>query len=170
MKKANFILGIVILVLGVCTLYAVTTNVFGVTQNGTEIQARSSQSIPNDWHVAKQTTPRLSAMLFYNLERTEHTFSIYINKQGLSFGYFFRSGGIESLIEEGVKVFQFEGIPEFVYLSMNKMGSSRIQVTLRDEVEIIEIDANRPFVLIADDEAVVQFLDANGAVLNPLIS
>lgn len=170
MKRANLILGIVILVLGLCTLYAVTTNVFGVTQNGTEIQARSSQSIPEHWQVAKQATTQVSAMLFYNSERTEHTFSIYINKQGLSFGYFFRSGGIESLIDEGVKVFQFEGIPAFVYLSMNKMGSSRIQVTLRDEVDIIEIDANSPFVLIADDEATVQFLDANGTVLNPMIS
>ena len=42
-------------------------------------------------------------MLFYDEEKENYAYSIYLTKEGLSYGYFYRQGGTDAYMEEGVK-------------------------------------------------------------------
>lgn len=78
MQRVPLSIGIVIVCLTSAFVLLMVTNSIGTSQNHIQEQARKKQNIPDDWYVVEQVTDTLSAMLFYNEDATEHTFSLYI--------------------------------------------------------------------------------------------
>jgi hypothetical protein len=89
----------------------------------------------------------MGGFLFYNKALDDHIFSIYLNKPGILYGYFFRQGGYSSTIETGIKGFSYENYG-MVLMSMNSKNVSEIKLINKESIEIIQIDSSKPFVLL----------------------
>ena len=100
MKKIflKIVIGVVLVcILFVCFLY--TNNEIGVTSSKLEADIRSSQKIKDDWTVDGSVSSTMAAYISYPQDLSDHSFSVYVNRPGLSFGYFFRGGGTLSGIQ-----------------------------------------------------------------------
>ena len=64
----------------------------------------------------------------YPQDRSDHTFSVYVNRPGLSFGYFFRGGGSLSGVERGIAEFTVDGYNERAFISMNQPKAARLEI------------------------------------------
>ncbi len=139
----------------------------GVSMEGIESEARASQKIPYDWHLAKQTTESMSAMIFYSDSLDDYTYSIYVRKQRRHFsGYFFKAGGSASEIEQGVAEFRFDGYGERAYISMNTQKVDRIEFDNGRSTQTIDVDSEKPFAVIVPANAgYVGIYDVNGNVV-----
>ena len=88
----KIVIGVVLAcILFVCFLY--TNNEIGVTSSKLEADIRSSQKIKDDWTVDGSVSSTMAAYISYPQDLSDHSFSVYVNRPGLSFGYFFRGGG-----------------------------------------------------------------------------
>lgn len=116
--------------------------------------------------MAKSTTDSISAMLFYDENLSNYVFSIYENRKGLSFGYFFRSGGSANVENEGIAEYKAEGHQEKAYLSMNKQQVVKIAIGNGNTVKIINIDHTKPFaVILPVGLGAIKIYDIEGNVL-----
>lgn len=141
---------------------------FGISQGQIEADARRSQKIPDTWQVAADTSDAMSAMVFYPEDLSESTFSIYVNRGGVSFGYFFRSGGGVAAIDSSVATFSIENCPDFALLSMNRPQISCIELHGGSEIGRISVDPEKPFALVLPgDGSNVTLYDTAGAVVEP---
>lgn len=164
-KIHKFITMIIVLtILGIISLY--TNGNIGVPKSRIESDARQSQKIDDSWEVAKSISNSLCAMVFYNEQCNDHTFSIYINRKGFSFGYIFRSGGSLSSIEESIYEFKLNGYGKAL-LSMNKVKAERIEIDNGQEIRKIDIDSEKPFTIILEENiGVVTIYDIHDKVIN----
>jgi len=164
-KYACVFVGIVSIII----LLLYFNNDIGITKLNIEKDARNSQKISDDWQVAKDTTETMSAMLFYNESHKKHTFSIYVNRHGLSFGYFFRGGGATEIIAEGIAEFYINGYNERAFISMNKQQVSKVEINNGNSVQRIEIESTKPFVFILPvNIGSVTIYDINGNIIESL--
>ena len=118
-KLTKMILGVLL----VCIVFAGflwLNNDIGVQKSRLEADIRSSQKIKPDWTVDGTVSDTVAAFISYPGDRTDHTFSVYVNRPGLSFGYFFRSGGSLGEVETGIAEFTLEGYQEKAFISMNQ--------------------------------------------------
>ena len=113
------------------------------TVSDIENNVRSSQKINSDWNVEVAMNDRVAAVIAYDDQRSEHTFSIYKSDSKANTNYVFRYGGKSTSIERSVRVFKFEGT--MVLISMNALHIVAIEC---HDGERHEIDPNMPFVLI----------------------
>lgn len=153
----------VILVL--CALFMVIlyfNNSFGVQKSKLEADIRSSQNIQADWIVDGDITNSMAAYISYPTDKTDHKFSVYVNRSGLSFGYFFVGGGSYSQIDSGIASYSVDGYEEKVFVSMNKQKVSSAQITDDNTVETVEIDSAEPFVIVLPNEENIIFYDIDG--------
>ena len=105
----------------------------------------------------------MAAFISYPLDKTDHTFSVYVNRPGLSFGYFFRGGGDSVAIEEYIAEYTVKGYNERAFVSMNKQKVKCLEVDDGNSVQVIEIDSNRPFALVLPvNVGNITFYDENG--------
>lgn len=81
----------------------------GIAASRLENDIRSSQKIEDDWTVEGTVSDEMAAFICYDRGQEDHTFSIYVDRPGLSFGYFFRSGGGNSAVKESIAEFTVEG-------------------------------------------------------------
>jgi hypothetical protein len=141
-------------------------NDIGITKLNIEKHARNSQKISHDWQVTKDTTETISAMLFYDKSHKKHTFSIYVNRHGLTFGYFFRGGGATGVIAEGIAEFYIDGYNERAFISMNKQQVSKVEINNGNSVQTIEIESTKPFAFILPvNIGSVTIYDINGNII-----
>ena len=105
-------------ILFVCFLY--TNNEIGVTSSKLEADIRSSQKIKDDWTVDGSVSSTMAAYISYPQDLSDHSFSVYVNRPGLSFGYFFRGGGNLSGVQRGIAEYTVEGYNERAFISMNQ--------------------------------------------------
>jgi hypothetical protein len=72
--------------------YLYANNDVGKTANSLEADMRQSQKIQDDWIVDGSIfrTQWLLSCLTHRT-KTDHTFSVYVNRPGLYFGYLFRA-------------------------------------------------------------------------------
>ena len=63
--------------------------------------------------------PTQGCIYFLPTGKTDHTFSVYVNRPGLSFGYFFRGGGDIVEVDDYIAEFVVEGNNERAFISMN---------------------------------------------------
>ena len=140
----------------------------GLRGSSLEGDARASQQIPSQWLAAGETGEELAAMVFYPPDRSDHTFSVYWKRPGLSLGYFFRGGGSLSLIDRGIACFSVENCPQKAYLSLNRPGIAQVVIDDGSDPRAIPLDPEKPFALVLPRNAgTVTFLDEGGRPVQP---
>ena len=140
------LLGILVIIL-LAFVIIWNANIIGVAAGSLEKDAREEQNIANDWEMAQAVNEVLCAMLFYDEETREYTYSIYMKKEGTAYGYFYSQGGKDPYIGESVRgmIYDDKGI---ALLSMNEDKVSRIEVDNSDTDTVIDIDPTKPFVVV----------------------
>lgn len=164
MKKVYVIFAVFLLLLGISACFRFS--IVGVNRDGLEGDARKSQKIDDSWQVSKSVTDDLGALLFYDKHLNYFTYSIYLNRKGFSFGYFFRSGGSTSGISNGIRAFNYGSSAALI--SMNKVNVARIECVsetglIQDAVYMVE--PGEPFAIaipVTDDSMTVKIYDQNG--------
>ena len=163
MKKR--FLKIVIGIVFVCILfvgYLYANNDIGMTSTNLEADIRSSQKIKDDWTLDGSVSNTMAAYISYPQDKSAHTFSVYVNRPGLSFGYFFRGGGNLSGVQRGIVEFTVEGYNERAFISMNQQHVQQLEIDDGNAIQVIDIDSNKPFVIVLPINAgKITFYDVN---------
>ena len=99
--------------------------------------------------------------------------TIRLNRPGLSFGYFFRGGGNLSSVDKEILACTVEGYKEQAFISMNRQQAARAEIDDGNEVQVLDIDSRKPFVIVLPVNAgSITFYDVNGNTVlyqrNPL--
>ena len=123
-------------------------NDIGLSDDRLAWDFRQSQTIQNDWHISGDITDTMAAFIAYPEDRSDHTFAVYVNRPGLSFGYFFRGGGDIVSVERAIAEYTVEGYRERAFISLNTQGAARVEIDNGTEVEIIPLDSRKPFALV----------------------
>ena len=163
MKK--IVLKTVIGILLVCSLFIgflYVSSDIGVASGNLEADIRSSQKIKEDWAVDGSVSDTMAAYISYPQNKSDHTFSVYVNRPGLSFGYFFRGGGTLSGIQRGIVEFTVEGYNERAFISMNQQQVQQLEIDDGNTIQVVDIDRNKPFAIVLPINAGnITFYDVN---------
>ena len=156
-----------VLVFGlICALFVgllYVRNDIGVAPANLESYIRSSQKIPDDWVVDGSVSDTMAAYIFYPQDMNGHTFSVYVHRPGLSFGYFFRGGGSLSGVDRAITEFTVEGYSERAFISMNQQQVARLEMDDGNSIQVIDIDSQKPFAIVLPiNSGIISFFDANG--------
>ena len=139
----------------------------GTSAGTLESDIRNLQKIPEDWIVEGDVSDTMAAYISYPQDRSDHTFSVYVNRPGLSFGYFFRGGGSLSGVERGIAEFTVDGYNERAFISMNQPKAARLEIDDGNTVQIIDLNSDQPFAIVLPANAgVIHFYDGNGNPVN----
>ena len=151
----------------VCMISFVFVNAFGVFPKNLVKDIRKSQKIAEEWIVEGNYTRDMAAFISYPQDQSSHVFSIYLNRSGLSFGYFFRGGGSLGTIEDGISEFRFLGNNGVAYISMNAQNIERLEIDNGQDIKVIEIDSNKPFaIVVSNQDGAISFYDVDGNVVD----
>ena len=146
-EKLALFSGCVLIVL-LAFLIVWQADVLGVSAARLEQDARENQNIDNSWSVVQGLNDDVCAMLFYDEERDNCTYSIYLSRDdSLSFGYFYGQGGYDPYMAEGVKgiVIQDKGV---ALLSLNEDRVCKIVTDNDVKEEVIQVDPLEPFAIV----------------------
>lgn len=170
MKSILKYLGIFVGILMIMFVVLYFNNDIGINKINIEKEALISQKIPTDWEVCKDETESLVSMLFYDNKLENHIFSIYVNRKGLSFGYFFREGGSLGGMLDNVVEFNIEGFNEKIYMSTNKNEVCKIELNDGNTIKVIDIDSTKPFtVILPTNLGMVTIYDVNGNIVESVV-
>lgn len=162
---------VIVCVLFVGFLYA--NNDIGVTSSNLETDIRTSQKIKDDWIVNGSVSDTMAAYISYSQDMSDHTFSVYINRPGLSFGYFFCWGGSLSGVQRGIAECTVEGYNERAFISMNQQQVIQLVIDNGNMTQVIDINSDKPFAIVlpVNDDSIT-FYDVDGNAVeywnNPL--
>lgn len=161
-RIAKIMLGIVpVLLLFLGVLFA--NDNIGVAPSDLENDIRSSQNIMEDWTVDGSIADTMAAFISYPEDKSDHTFSVYVNRPGLSFGYFFRGGGDIVEVEKYIAEYTIEGYSERAFISMNSQRVERLEIDNGDVVKVVDIDCNNPFAIVLPvNSGNITFYDEKG--------
>ena len=170
MKKT--LLKIFLVVVLACALFVgilYANDDIGKTANSLETDIRSSQKISDDWIVDGSISDTMAAFISYPQDKTDHTFSVYVNRPGLSFGYFFRGGGDIVQVEDYIAEFVIDGYNERAFISMNTQNVVRLEIDDGNNIRVIDIDSGKPFAIVLPlNTGSICFYDTNGNVVEYL--
>jgi len=139
----------------------------GIPKSQFESDIRSSQRIDSDWIVDGNVSDTIAAFISYPRDMTNHTFSVYVNRPGLSFGYFFRGGGSLLGAEDGIAECTVEGYKERAFISMNKQQVERLEIDDGNSIRVVDIDSGKPFSIVLPVNAGnIAFYDVNGNIVD----
>ena len=151
----------------VCIIPLVLFCATGVLPKNLEKDIRKSQKISEEWIVEGNYTDDMAAFISYPEDQSSHVFSVYLNHAGLSFGYFFRSGGSLGIVEDSIAEFQFLGNNGVAYISMNAQNVERLEIDNGHDIKVIEIDSNKPFaIVVSNQDGAISFYDVDGNVVD----
>ena len=168
-KKLPIILLGVILACVLVFGFLYANNDIGKTANSLEADIRQSQKILDDWIVDGSISDTMAAFISYPQDKTDHTFSVYVNRPGLSFGYFFRGGGTLSGVQRGIAEFTVEGYSERAFISMNQQQVQQLEIDDGNGIQVIDIDSGKPFAIVLPlNVGNICFYDTNGNVVEYL--
>lgn len=163
MKK--IVLKTAIGILLVCSLFVgflYVSSDIGIASGNLETDIRSSQKIKEDWAIDGSVSDTMAAYISYPQDMSDHTFSVYVNRPGLSFGYFFRGGGTLSGIQRGIVEFTVEGYNERAFISMNQQQVQQLEIDDGNTIQVVDIDRNKPFAIVLPINAGnITFYDVN---------
>jgi hypothetical protein len=157
---------IIYIISGIVVIFLIlnASGIFGVPVDRLEQDARKSQKIDASWDVSKADNDEIGALLFYSKQADKFVFSIYLNRPGLSYGYFFRSGGAVGDIMDGVAEFSY-GSNGAALISMNKPQISKIEFG-NEKLSTMEVDPLKPFaVTLPKNCDSFAMYDINGEVI-----
>ena len=164
MKK--MVLKTVIGILLACSLFVgflYISSDIGIASGNLETDIRSSQKIKEDWAIDGSVSDTMAAYISYPQDMSDHTFSVYVNRPGLSFGYFFRGGGSLSGVERGIAEFTVDGYNERAFISMNQPKAAQLEIDDGNTVQIIDLNNDQPFAIVLPaNTGVIHFYDGNG--------
>ena len=165
MKIKKYIIGIII-ILALIFLILISQGNIGISKNNMENNARKDQKIQENWMTASSINDDLGAFLFYDEDLSHSTFSIYIKRDGISFGYFFRYGGGVPGISENICRFKSDGKGS-IFLSLNKIKVAKIEIDNGlQPSEVIPIDSNKPFsIIIPENVGEIRIYDVYGELI-----
>lgn len=153
-------------VLSVCIVFIAflcLNNDIGIRRSQFESDIRSSQKIRSDWIVDGNVSDTIAAFISYPQDMTDHTFSVYVNRPGLSFGYFFRGGGDLSGVGKYIAAYTIEGYNERAFISMNEQQVERLEIDDGSSIQAVDIDSSKPFSIVLPVNAGgIAFYDVNG--------
>nr|WP_300839699.1 hypothetical protein [uncultured Acetatifactor sp.] len=160
--KIPALIGFLVIVL-LAFLIIWKAEVIGISKGRLEQDARERQNVAEDWEMAQAVDEDICAMLFYDNERKEYVYAVYLSKEGFSYGYFFTQGGTDAYMAEGVKgiVFEDKGI---ALLSLNE--DKVCKVVTEDSGEEILVDPQEPFAIVLPiDCGAITLYDAQNQVV-----
>ena len=135
----------------------------GLTAASLESDVRNSQKIQDDWTVDGSVSDTMAAYISYPQDMSDHTFSVYVDRPGLSFGYFFRGGGSLSGVDAGIAEYTVDGYPERAFISMNQQQAARLEIDDGNATQVVDLDSSKPFAMVLPINAgAVTFYDVNG--------
>lgn len=138
-------------------------NDIGIPRSKVKSDVLLTRKIQNDWMTEGVVSDTMAAYISYAGDKTDYTFSVYVNRPGLSFGYFFRGGGSISKVDEYIAEYTVEGCKERAFVSMNKQEVDRLEMDDGNSLQVIEIDSGKPFAIILPVNAGnIRFVDVNG--------
>lgn len=144
-EKISIIIGILVIIfLGI--LIIMNLGIIGVSKSKLEQDARKKQDISSDWQVVQAVSEDMCAMLFYDEERKDCRYSVYLTHDGISYGYFYIDGGVDGFMIESSRSVIYEG-RGIVLLSMNRDEVCRIEVE-SGAVGTVQVDPSKPFALV----------------------
>lgn len=155
-NRVNKLMKFILCVLLICIVFAgflYLNNDIGVQKFQLETDIRSAQKIKSDWTVNGTVSDTIAAFISYPYDMTDHTFSVYVNRSGLSFGYFFRGGGSLTGGDTGIVEYMVEGYKESAFISMNKQQVECLEIDDGHSIQVIDIDSNKPFTIVLPVDA-----------------
>ncbi len=161
--KENIIRIILLCVL--ITGFLIVKTDIGVKGENVVWDARKMQNIPEEYLHVGHVSENLAGYIFYDEDKSDCTFSVYINHPGFSFGYYFRMGGSHYEISEGIVKYKNAEINEVIYMSLNRVGAVNIKIDDGNSVKVSDL-TDGPFVFILPANAgEVRFYDAEGNII-----
>ena len=166
MKKGFFkvVIGIIaIVIIVVFVLFA--NNCIGLSTNKLELDIRSSRNIQENWTVDGNVSDSMAAYIAYSGEKGGGSFYVYVNRPGLSFGWFLREGGSLSSVDQGITEFRVDGYQESAFISMNKQNVVKAELGEGDSAAVVNIEAGKPFAIVLPENIMVTFYDVDGNIV-----
>lgn len=161
MKKLYKNITIISLIFLFLVLILYMNNSIGVFKSKIESESRKSHKVSEEWESSKSISSNIGAVLFYGGDLEDFSYSIYLNRKGLSFGYFYTEGGSIPSIDEGVAEITYNGYGK-VLISINKEKIKSIEIDDGNKKEIIEIDSGKPFTLtLPDNPGIITMYNIN---------
>lgn len=141
-------------------------NNVGIPKSKLEADIRTSQYVADDWLMVGDVSDKMAAFVSYPEDKSDSTYSFYVNRPGISFGYFFRSGGDLVGFGQYIPELMVDGYDERAFISMNELKVERLEINDGNSVQVIEIDSEKPFAIILSVNAgELTFYDINGNIV-----
>ena len=161
-KAGASILFVVLMLFGILHL----GDCFGVSASQLKSDIRRGQKIDSSWVTEGEVSGEMAVFISYPLDKSDHTYSIYINRPGFSFGYFFRRGGDVVEMEKYIAEYRLDGYNERAFVSMNQQKAARLMYDDGDSIQVIDIDSKKPFAFVLPvSSGNVMFYDEAGNVV-----
>ena len=135
----------------------------GTPASRLEADIRKEQKIPDNWTVEGTASDTMAAYISYSPDKFSHTASIYVDRPGISSGYFFRFSGPATTSGRDITKFTVNGYNEAAFVSMNTKQVFQIEIGDGDNLRVIDIDPNKPFAIVLPlDEGSISFYNLDG--------
>ena len=142
-------------------------NDIGVSKSNIVADIQVQQYLPDDWITLGEISDEMVAYISYSPDKSDYTYSLYINPSGLSIGYFFRAGGDLMGIGKYIQGFSLKDYSEIAFISMNELDVERVEIKKDNKVEILELDSSNPFAIVLSKSAEnITFFDINNNVVD----
>ena len=147
--------------------YLYFNNKIGVGKVQLKLNVTSLLDQDEDWIVSGEVSDTLAAYIMYSEDMKDFEFSIFVNRPGLSFGYFSHSGERTIAMEESIAEFTIDGYTERAFISMNRQNVKRVVIEDVNNFNEMDINSEAPFVIILPvDSGKISFYDADGNKLD----
>ena len=142
-------------------------NDIGVSESNIVADIQVQQYLTDDWITLGEISDEMAAYISYSPDKSDYTYSLYINPSGLSIGYFFRAGGDLMGIGKYIQGFSLKDYSEIAFISMNELDVERVEIKKDNKVEILELDSSNPFAIVLSKSAEnITFFDKNNDVVD----
>ena len=139
----------------------------GIPASRLEADIRKEQKIPDTWTVEGTASDTMAAYVSYSQDKAAHTASIYVDRPGISSGYFFRFGGPASTASRDITAFTVNGYNEAAFVSMNTKQVFQVEIGDGNNIRVINIDPDKPFAIILPlDEGSICFYNSDGKIID----
>jgi len=146
-------------------LAAIQSGIIGLQLSGIEEMEHKHREVPTEWSLTQTHNQRLAALVFYNENKDDASFSVYTKRDGLYFGYYLRYyGDMEEIGDQvlGLRVLDRKSPPAVALLSMNSQRVAEVEVTDAQGTTRIEVDPENPFALVFMDPQEITLFDDEG--------
>ncbi len=165
-KKTIMILLSLLFICLVFIGYLFLGNNIGISKNDIISEVRKLEKITDDWTTCEEVVGTTAACISYPQDKSNHSYSIFVNKKGLSFGYFFRDGGRSYVVENSIGEYTITGYSDRTFISMNNQNVVRVDIDTENGIETRELKSGEPFVFILENNpGDVTFYDVDGNVV-----